>query len=817
DAFASASRKVYGQALRPRYHFDRAKVILSLDADFLGATDRDTISNTRGFAAGRRVDDGSEMNRLYAVESQYSITGGMADNRLRLRSSDIAAFVAALAGKFGIAVSGGEAFADHRYVNEIAVDLRRAGPNGVVLAGESQGEAVHALCIAINDILGAVGETVTYLEGNEESAYRISGLRDLIASMSAGRVDILFIIGANPVYDAPPDLGFADAMGAVRETIHLGLYVDETASASEWHLPRTHFLESWGDGRSYDGTMSVTQPLIAPLYEDARSELEIISLAATGTRTTGYDLVRQTWQGILGNNFEAAWPRVLHDGLLPDSGFSAVIPRLRTSALPSAVSTFDAGIELVLRLDNSLLDGSFANNAWLQELPDPTTKIVWDNAAIMNPATAESLGLGMDLTKGRHLVDRVTITVRGSSVDVPIWIQPGLADQTVALALGYGRTTLSNRPERRTNLFDLDDYTDVYGHGAISTGVGENVSVLRSSDSMSIVTGAEFVRSGGDYMVASTQDHGALPEEQDEVARRGIFRMATLEEFRADPHFVSEHEPKPIRESWAAYPTLWESDHPTGEDAYKDNDYYRNQWGMVIDLNTCTGCNACIVACQSENNIQVVGKQEVSLGREMHWLRLDRYYVSPDGLSRDDPHMVMQPMPCMHCENAPCEEVCPVSATVHSPDGTNQMVYNRCIGTRYCANNCPYKVRRFNYYNWTKTLPITIQMAQNPNVTVRSRGVMEKCSYCIQRIREVNKRANIEERAPEKGEVVTACQQVCPASAITFGDLNRADSEVTEKRKSTRRYELLAELGTKPRTSYLGRIRNPNPRLMSEA
>ncbi|RMF62930.1 MAG: 4Fe-4S dicluster domain-containing protein, partial [Bacteroidetes bacterium] len=327
--------------------------------------------------------------------------------------------------------------------------------------------------------------------------------------------------------------------------------------------------------------------------------------------------------------------------------------------------------------------------------------------------------------------------------------------------------------------------------------------------------GAQVEKAGGEYMIATTQDHGALPEEMEQVRKRHIFRMATLEEYRANPAFVKEDEPEPIREPWEDYPALWQENHPTTKDAYKDNPYNKNQWAMVIDLQACTGCNACVVACQAENNIPVVGKEEVARGREMHWIRLDRYFVSDDD-NVDEARMVMQPVPCMHCENAPCESVCPVAATVHSPDGTNQMIYNRCIGTRYCANNCPYKVRRFNFFNWTKTLPVTVQMAQNPNVTVRSRGVMEKCSYCIQRIREVNKRTNLENRPIRDGEVLTACQQACPARAITFGDLNDPDSAINRARASQRRYQMLAELAVKPRTSYLARVTNPNPRLSAE-
>lgn len=831
DLALRATRSLFGRPLRARYNLANAQTIVSLDADFLGATNRDMVFNTSGFSAGRdpgsgSEENGSKMSRLYAIESQYSITGAAADNRLRLRSVDIPAFTAALANELGISVSGGSAFADHPFVRAIASDLQSAGADGIVIPGENQTEDVHTLAAAINAGLGAVGNTLTYFDSNEiDATTRITDLRNLVSEINAGNVDLLVMLGCNPVYDAPRDLGFESAVATAPETIHVGLHVNETALASVWHIPSAHFLESWGDGRSYDGTRSVIQPLIAPLYEAAHSDLEVLCALATGKRTAGFDLVRSTWQSLLsstgsGNvseNFEERWQRVLHDGFFPNSGYASVNLGLIDGALPNQVATASGtGYEVVVRLDETVLDGSFANNAWLQELPHPTTKVVWDNVAVMSPATAEALGVSMKLKNGRNFSDRISITTEGRSIDLPVWIQPGVAENSIGVHLGYGRTIRSDRPERRTNIFDLDDYTDIYGHGAVATGVGVNVAPIRSSSMFSIIEGANVSRSGSGTMVASTQDHGALPVIGFEVERRGLYRAATVEEFTETPDFVREMEPKAIREAWEDYPTLWEKNHPTTTQEFQDNNYNQFQWGMVIDLNTCTGCNACMVACQAENNVQVVGKEEVSLGREMHWIRMDRYFVSGDDGSYDNPRMVVQPVPCMHCENAPCEQVCPVAATVHSPDGTNQMVYNRCIGTRYCANNCPYKVRRFNFYNWTKTLPVSVQMVQNPNVTVRSRGVMEKCSFCIQRIREVNKEMSIEKREMETDEIQTACQQACPARAITFGDLADAMSAVNEKKKSRRRYEMLAELNVKPRTSYLARIRNPNPALGPE-
>ena len=813
DPVAQGMRQAFGRPVRPRYDFARARTIVSLDADFLGPADRDMIHNTRSFAEGRRPESG-EMSRLYVVESGFSITGGMADNRLRLRSSEIPAFAAAVAARLGVGSGdAGAAFADHPYVVEIANDLRQAGDAGVLLAGETQPPEVHALCAAVNSRLGSVGRTMTLFDTGAPDDL---SLGELVGEMRGGNVDALLIIGCNPVYDAPADLDFAGALSNVDETIHLGPHVDETATACRWHLPRAHYLEAWGDGRAYDGTMAVIQPLIAPLYDDAHSEVEVLNTFTTGLDTPGYDLVRDHWRGLLRGDFEKAWRRVLHDGFLPESAYATVRASAGAPAGYAAPAVGTDDLEVVFRLDPKVLDGSFANNAWMQELPDPTTKITWDNVAMMSPATAERFGLTVRLENGKHYVDRIRITLGGNSVDLPVWIQPGYADHSIGVTLGYGRTIASKRPERHTNFFDLDDYTDVYGHGAVATGVGVNVATLRTTTAFHVASGAQIEKSGGDYMIATTQDHGALPEEMEQARKRHVFRMATVEEYRANPAFVKEGDPEPIREPWEEYPTLWEENHPTKQDAYKDNPYYKNQWGMVIDLHTCTGCNACVIACQAENNIQVVGKEEVANGREMQWIRLDRYFVSETD-SVESPQMVLQPVPCMHCENAPCESVCPVAATVHSPDGTNQMIYNRCIGTRYCANNCPYKVRRFNFYNWTKTLPVQVQMTQNPNVTVRSRGVMEKCSYCIQRVREVNKRAKLEDRPIRDGEVLTACQQACPARAITFGDLNDPNSKVVQVRASERRYEMLAELDVKPRTSYLGRVTNPNPRLSAEA
>ncbi len=805
-------QQAFGQPVRARYRFSEARVIVSLDADFLGSTDRNFVEHTREFAASRRIaQPGDEISRLYVIESTYTITGAMADHRLRLRASDIPAFAAALAAELGVEAlrTAGARFAGHPYVVEIARDLREAGDRGVILAGETQPPVVHALCAVLNDLLGSLGRTVTLHALETPAQPQLAALSALVKAMEAGEVDVLLLLNVNPVYDAPAALGFAEALARVPEVIHLGLHIDETAQRSTWHLPAAHYLEAWGDGRAYDGTLSVIQPLIAPLYADAHSAIEVVALFASGQEQSGYDLVRNQWRTILAGRgpFEQAWQRVLHDGFLSDSAYPTVSLRPTPQALANWPNAAQEGLEVVFRLAPTVLDGSFANNAWCQELPDPITKIVWDNVAILSPRTAEQLGITQRYHKGSYFVDLIELTLDGRSVTLPAWILPGHPDQTITVNLGYGRQILSNRPERKTPFFDLDDYTDIYNRGAIATGVGVNVAPLRPVDSPYVALKAQVRKTGQTYKIATTQDHGAMEG-------RPLVRMATLEEFRKRPNFAQEAEP-PLEglEPWTEYPTLWEEAHPSRQPEFQNSDYYRNQWGMVIDLNACTGCNACIVACNSENNIVMVGKQEVGRGREMHWLRIDRYFVS-DAAHADNPQMVMQPVPCMHCENAPCESVCPVAATMHSPDGLNEMIYNRCIGTRYCSNNCPYKVRRFNWFNWVKTLPIQVQMAQNPDVTMRFRGVMEKCTYCVQRIREAQRQANVEQRPLRDGEVKTACQQVCPAEAISFGDLNDPNSKVSRDKQNVRRYEMLAYLNVKPRTSYLARVTNPNPRLL---
>jgi len=887
DPLRRGTQQAFGRPLRPRYNLGEAEVMVSLDAGFLDGKHRDFLHNTQAFAEGRRLEGPEdEMSRLYVAESTYSTTGGAADHRLSLQARRIQALAAALGAELGVGTAPAVSWSEKEqiHVREMARDLREAGERGVVLAGETQPPEVHALTMAINQQLGSIGTTVTLFDpGTEVAPPQGDALAELVDDMQQGDIDALFAVGVNPVYDAPAELNFEAALDNVADTVHLGLYRNETAQACGWHVPRAHYLEQWGDGRAYDGTLSLVQPLIRPLYDDAHSEIEVLNLLGTGVDAAGYDLVRDQWRERLDGPFEEAWRRVLHDGYLEGTQFETA--SVDAAEVPSIGAPQTDELEVVFRLDPKLLDGRFSNNPWMQELPHPITKIVWDNVALMSRATADELGLDVQYSEGNFYADRIELSINGETTELPVWIQPGYPDGSVGVSLGYGRALATSREPYSTPFWDTSDETDIYNGGPVAGGVdapeervGANVAPLRPVGTR-IASGAEVKKVGSGYLIATTQ-------EEDSIQGRPIMRWATLEEFREDPYFVDEPqepvpelghggdghggdghggdghgsggtvqaeeaygmtagtgtdahtvegaegtrvEPDPPEqaanhgsaedgegaekvEGYQEYPMIWEEDHPRDQAPMKDNPYYENQWGMSIDLNTCMGCNACVVACTSENNVQVVGKEEVSNGRHMYWIRNDRYYVT-EGEEGNDPEMMTQPVMCQHCENAPCESVCPVAATVHSPDGTNQMIYNRCIGTRYCANNCPYKVRRFNFYDWTSTLPTEVQMAQNPDVTVRTQGVMEKCTWCVQRIRESQQQADNEDRDLRPNEVETACQQACPTNAITFGDLNNPESDVVKEKENPRRYELLAYLNTKPRLSYLGRVRNTNPRL----
>jgi molybdopterin-containing oxidoreductase family iron-sulfur binding subunit len=786
-------RSATGRDLDLVLRLDQASVILALDADPL-LTDPEMITHARGFAAGRRAGaSGGAMNRLYAVEAVYSLTGAMADHRLRLASRQIPAFVAALAARLGQAGAEGASVpgVDPRWIDALARDLLANRGKGLIVAGERQPPAVHAAVCALNTFLGNTGTTVTYFEPTDAALPSVSELASLVSAMQAGTVTTLVVLGGNPVFDAPADLDFTAAMAKVAHTIALGHTVDETSSRAEWHIPSAHYLESWGDARAVGGTLSVVQPLILPLF-GGRSAVEVLGLMAGGQDRSGYDIVRDTWKRILGEGeFDKAWNRVLHDGSLSGSALPEVAPavtavpfaelgRLAEASAKAGEPGSPDGLEIVFLPSPSLHDGRFANDGWLQELPDPITKLTWDNPVLVSPKTAGTLGLASQ--------DVVRLDYRGRSLELPVWLLPGMADGVVALTLGYGRSHA----------------------GRIGSGVGFNAFSVRSSTAPGFDSGAGLTRLGRTYPLSATQEHGSMED-------RRIVRESTVTELRAKPAAGAEaesaHGDSPQAPEGGGVPVALGvlPEDPHHFSLWKEHTYDQgHQWGMTIDLNACIGCNACMVACQSENNVPVVGKAQVAKGREMHWIRVDRYFSgAPDG----SPEMVFQPVPCMHCEDAPCEQVCPVAATVHDGQGLNVMVYNRCIGTRYCSNNCPYKVRRFNFFNFTKNTPDILKLAMNPDVTVRARGVMEKCTYCTQRINRVRIDARLAGRELRDGDVKTACQQACPASAIEFGDLRDGSSRVVKAKADPRNYALLEELNTRPRTTYLAKVRNPNPDL----
>lgn len=793
----------FGTPMRARPRFDRAEVIVSLDHDFLGV-EEDAGRHLIGFAESRRrVPPAGSMSRLYVVEARFSLTGGMADHRLRMPASLIRDYAIELAQ----AVLTGPATAQplrqaieahsaarenpataRPWIDEVAADLRAHAGRGLIVAGRRQPPIVHALVHAMNAALGNLGETIEFRSAPSATSESGGGLVELAASIRKGEVGTLMILGGNPVHDAPADLDVASLLRKVGTTIRLGLHADETSAASTWHLPAAHYLESWGDARTSDGTVVPIQPLIEPLA-GGRTALELIARLSGYDTTVPLDIVRRAYRkvsGVAEPGAEAGWRRFLHDGLLAGSARPTVRPAVKWESIATAVRTEGrAGsppaadrIELLLDPDAQLDDGRYANNGWLQELPDPVTKLTWGNAASLSPSTAQGFGLANG--------DVVRLEHGGRSIEIPAVIVPGQADFTVAVPLGHGRTTV----------------------GRVGHGVGSNAYVLRTTAAPDLVLGVKVTPTGRNEPLACTQNHFTMHG-------RDLVREQALNAPRGEV----EHEAEPESElqvvSLSTRPAF------TGQ----------HQWGMVVDLNTCVGCSACVVACQAENNIPIVGKDQVIRGREMHWIRLDRYYSGDP----DDPEMVHQPVACVQCENAPCELVCPVNATVHSEEGLNVQAYGRCIGTRYCANNCPYKTRRFNFYDYNERPldqlalgPLTergmaesLKLQKNPDVTIRIRGVMEKCTYCVQRIERAKIGARVaaggtRNTAVPDGTIVPACAQACPARAIVFGDLSDPNSRVSQAAKDTRNYSLLGELNTRPRTTYLARLRNPNPKMAND-
>ena len=779
ESLYQGTELAFGKVLRPLYDFKQAKIIVSIEADFL-AQESNAIRYCKDFSARRRVDSKTKtMNRLYLVESNYSVTGTMADHRLRLKPSRIPAFTLALA--FTLKRHGcslpildtlnekeiSTSF-DQQWLNAVAADLLKEKGRSIVLAGRNQMPVVHALCCAMNAALENIDRTVRYHQHREAVRVDTLAVKELARSIEKGAVDTLIILGSNPIYHAP--FLTAKLLRKVKTSIHLSSTLDETSQVCTWHIPQTHYMESWGDCRSWDGTLSVIQPLIAPLFK-GHSAIALLHLIITDREETDYALVRQTWKRILHDKpFEQEWQRALHDGLLINSALGASRVRLKTKVLREALGKTSifavknretTDLELVLQASSSVYDGRFANNAWLQELPNPLTKLAWDNALLLSPKTARKYRLAAR--------DQVELRVREQKYTLPVWIVPGIADETLCIDLGYGRRAAGGNG----NQVGVDLYP-VRWLSEIHQGTMDKI-VLKKLP--------------GRAVLATTQDHAYMEG-------RPLIREARFDDYQ-------KHGAKsllPELELPHDMSSLWK------EHVY-DKGY---QWGMAIDLNTCIACNACVIACQSENNIPVVGKERLDHGREMHWLRIDRYFSEDE----DDPRVGVQPVPCQHCEMAPCEQVCPVSATVHDSEGLNVMVYNRCIGTRYCSNNCPYKVRRFNFFNYTNEIPELQKMVMNPDVTVRFRGVMEKCTYCTQRINEAKKKAKLDNRQLRDGEIQTACQQACPADAIAFGNIRDKKSMVARWKESDRNYALLAELNTRPRTSYLAKLRNPNPALV---
>lgn len=831
DIHQKAASRATGRSVRPYFKFEEAAVIVSLDCDFIGSEEENSRFIS-GFAKGRKLTNPTDkMNRLYVVEPLLSVTGMNSDHRLRVPGSQVAEMASQLAQAI---LNNGQAA--NTWIAECAKDLVANRGKVLVVAGQRQPLAVHILAYAINNALGAVGTTVLFHEAPQT---REGSIAELAQALNGGQVDTLVITGGNPVYSAPANFNWAATQRKAREVIRLGYFEDETSKVCDLHIPEAHYLEAWGDARTMDGTYVPIQPLIAPLY-GGLAEIEVLATVSGAPITGGFEIARDTFRTLAGTEAENDWKQFLHDGFWKGTAAQPValqidqgiIGQALQAARPPAPSA--QNLEVVLFRDYSLDDGRYANNGWLQELPDPVTKITWENVILVSKKTANDLGFAdaefmyatSDLLKKDHPrgVPTARVTVGGKEITAPVWLQPGLADNVLGIALGYGRTEIGR-----------------IGKGLDGKGAGVNAFTLRTSDSPYFVPGAKLAKTGSYYEISCTQHHWNMEG-------RPIIREANLEQYQANPAFAkaldlespTDNQGNPIVQS--LYPNPLERE--------KNNPLIPHQWGMTIDLNACVSCQACVIACQSENNIPIVGKEQVFRQREMHWLRLDRYYAG----NTENPQVAYQPMLCQHCEAAPCESVCPVNATVHDEEGLNLMVYNRCVGTRYCSNNCPYKVRRFNFFDYNKrtfkeldgpfyTTPAfkktdgeydlkkfvknpdrhwreeeeweLLKLVKNPEVTVRMRGVMEKCTFCLQRIEAAKidqkvKAGPSDNVAVPDGTIKTACQQACPAEAIVFGNIKDPNSEVSKLKASTRNYQVLDYLYTRPRLTYLAKVRNPN-------
>jgi len=779
DSHYTAAKQAFGSFVDAQYKLDQADVIVSLDADFLGgATFPGFHKLARDYAQKRKLDGTDQMNRLYVVESVTTTTGFKAEHRLAVKPSEVAAFAQALANAVGAGGASGGNWTDHqtKYLQGLAANLKASAGKSVVIPGEFAAPAVHEAVFAINQALGNVGKTVVYTDPvNPMPSIQGDDLKSLVADMNAGKVGWLVILNSNPVYATPADLDFESALSLVGTVVHLGSHLDETGEQAHWHINNAHYLEMWSDARAYDGTVSIVQPMIDPMYGGHNAH-EILQSLLDEPDVSAYDAVRGTWKTQLSKgDFEFNWRKALHDGWIDGTAYTPKTITAKAGAIAASASAGGDSVEVAFRPDANVYDGRYANVGWMQEIPRPVTNLSWDNAALMSFATMEKSGLAEN--------DAVEISVGGKKVIAGALAVPGQADGVVVVTLGQGRR-----------------------FGRVGGGVGYNAYLIQQSGGPWAQSGASLRKTGDIYDICVTKSHhidqrsvshggdgsGTHSIEGNESLDRGIIRYATLTEFKANPEFAHEGEghdtPEPDNSMFPAYR------------------YDKNAWGMSIDLNSCIGCNACVTACYAENNIPVVGRQQVKIGRLMQWIRIDAYFEGDLAA----PRAHFQPMTCHHCENAPCEQVCPVGATVHSPEGLNLMVYNRCVGTRYCSNNCPYKVRRFNFLLYSDYETESLKLMRNPDVSVRSRGVMEKCSYCNQRIQEVKIAADKENRDIRDGEIRTACQQSCPTDAIIFGNINDKASRVAKIKTNERTYGVLADINTRPRTTYVAGVLNVN-------
>lgn len=824
DNAIAGARMAFGSPAQAIYKFDQADRVLSLDKDIFSDFN---VRYTKDFSKKRVfTEEKQDISRLYAIETTFSLTGAKADHRLAIKPSQMAEIAKAIAAAVGVAGATSTYKENAQWIQALAKDLQANRGKSIVVAGDHQPPMVHALAHAMNAALGNVGTTVTYIEPLQANPeiLQMDQLRQLIGEIDSNAVKMLVIVGGNPVYNTPADLKLnAERMNKIPLRVHLGHYNDETAELCHWHVSEKHFLEMWSDTRAYDGTVSIVQPLIQPLYDSKsahefvqlffrenfdKRDLDIIkeswqkqgfgntrtAVVAANTATTATPQASPTPTGTFAantaptastsRNFEDTWKKVLHDGVVANSASATKTVSVNTgfTSQPEVKPAQNGGLEISILPDPSVYDGRFTNNGWLQEVPNPLTKITWENVALVSPQTAERLKLNQSrdaseqsggaqgtsflTTRGGNLYsDLVTLKYQGAEISqkVPIWIAPGQPDDVVTIFMGYGRTKA----------------------GRVGTGLGYNAFDVYRSDATSYGTG-EVAVTGETTQISSTQTHFNLDSEE---RANDILRVWDVDEFKKDPEMGHQHDEYDA----SMYPRF---------------QYNGNKWGMAIDLNSCVGCNACVIACQSENNIPVVGKEQIGRSREMHWMRIDAYFSGDD---MNNPHgLHFQPMLCQQCEQAPCETVCPVHATVHSAEGLNDMVYNRCVGTRYCSNNCPYKVRRFNFLLYQDWNTPQYKLMRNPEVTVRSRGVMEKCTYCTQRIAAARIEAEKDKRKVRDGEIVTACQSVCPADAIVFGDLNDSNSRVAKLKHDHRNYNVLNELNTQPRTTYLASLKNQN-------